>query len=143
MSEDTAKTKEHWNIRAGQPIDYPGCWMIAASNADGGGWSYFRKEDGTYWEIVTEDLFPRSGGTLRVELGNNVTDAKVLAQLREYYLEWQRTKFRVEVFDCPQRGFRNFANRKSAEEHRESLVKDGVKEVNIRIVAINSEGAAL
>jgi hypothetical protein len=116
--------------------------MVSGSNADGKSWAYFRKEDGAYWEVVQQDLFPRSGGTLRVELGNNVTDAKVLTMLREYYLEWQVARFRVEVFDCPERGFRNFADQESANQYRESLVSNGVKDAHIRIVAINGEVCA-
>ena len=135
--------QEEWDIRAGQPIDYPGCWMLSGSNSEGKSWAYFRKEDGTYWEIVKQDLFPLSGGTLKVELGNNVTDAKVLTRLRGYYMEWRQSKFRVEVFDCPERGFRNFADRESANQYRDSLVSKGVQDANVRIVAINSEGAAL
>lgn len=132
-----------WSVRAGEPSDYPGCWMVTGSNAEGESWVMLRKEDGTYWEVVEENYFPRSGGTLHVELGKSVTDAKILAQLREYYVEWQRAKFRVEVFDCPERGFRNFTDMESANQYRDSLVNNGVKDVNIRIVAINTEGAAL
>jgi len=90
-----------------------------------------------------QDYFPRSGGTLRVELGKQITNERVLAQLREYYAEWLQAKFRVEVFDCPERGFRNFPDRQSANQYRDSLIKSGVKEVNIRIVEINKDGAAL
>jgi hypothetical protein len=134
---------EQWDIRAGQPIDYPGCWMLSGSNADGESWSYFRKEDGTYWEVARENLFPRSGGILHIELGCHVTDAAILKWLREYYAEWLQSKFRVEVFDCPEQGFRNFVDRESANQYRDSLVGKGVKDANIRIVAINREGVPL
>src|ERR1700735_5440479 len=108
--------QEQWDLRAGQPSDYLGCWMLTGSNADGKSWTYIRKEDGTYWEVAKENLFPCSGRTLEVELGNPVTDAKGLTRLREYHLEWQRTKFRLEVFDCPEHGFRNFADQESANQ---------------------------
>src|ERR1700687_5057655 len=114
--------QEQWDVRAGQPTDYPGCWMLSGSKADGKSGAYFRKEDGTYWEVVEEDWFPSSGRTLQVKLGKSVTADKILTTLREYYLEWQQTKFRVEVFDCPKRGFRNFADRESANQYRDSLV---------------------
>jgi hypothetical protein len=130
--------QEQWNIKAGPPINYPGCWMVSGSNATGKSWSCFRKEDGTFWEVVREDLF-----TLKVDLGNPITDASVLVTLREYYTQWQQTRFRVEIFDCPERGFQNFADRESANQYRDSLVIRGVKDSNIRIVAVNGEGAAL
>lgn len=136
--------EERWNVRAGQPTDYPGCWIVSGSNADSGkSWSFLRKEDGTFWEILLEDYFPRSGGTLRVELGNQITNETVLAQLREYYAEWLQANFRVEVFDCPERGFRNFPDRQSAKQYQDSIIKSGVKEVNIRIVEINKDETAL
>jgi hypothetical protein len=137
MSEQTANREQPWNIKAGRLINYPGCWIVSGSNASGKSWSCFRKEDGTFWEVVREDLF-----TLKVELGNEVTDAKFLTSLREYYVEWQQAKFRVEVFDCPERGFRNFSDRESANQYRDSLVSSGVTEANIRIVAIKREGDA-
>jgi hypothetical protein len=132
----------NWSIKAGPPIDYPGCWIVSGTNMSGDSWAIFRKEDGTYWEIAREVYFPRSGGTLHVDLGNKVTDESRLGQLREYYLEWQQTRYRVEVFDCPERGFRNFADRQSAHVYRDSLVGGGVKEANIRVVAVNGDGMA-
>lgn len=134
--------QEHWTIRAGTPSDYPGCWIVSGTNASGDSWSIFRKEDGTYWEIVREDYFPRSGGTLHVDLGERVTDVTRIRQLSEFYLEWLQAKYRVEVFDCPQQGFRNFADRLSANEYRDSLLNSGVKETNIRVVEIDRNGAA-
>ena len=129
---------EGWDIEAGQPRRYPGCWMLSGRNSDGMSWAYFRKGDGTYWEVVKEDLL-----TLEVELGKHVTDPNVLKTLREHYVEWQQARFRVEIFDCVESGFRNFADRESANQYRDSLVNKGVRDANIRIVAINSEGAAL
>jgi hypothetical protein len=71
------------------PVDYPGCWVVTeTNNSNGSSWSIFRKEDGTYWEISGEHLFPPRGGTLLVDLGNEVTDAPRLTQLREVYSVW-------------------------------------------------------
>jgi len=111
--------------------------------ASGESWAFFRKQDGTYWEIVREDYFPPSGGTLHVELGNRVTDETQVRRLREYHLEWMQTNYRVEIFDCPEQGFRNFADRQSANEYRDSILNSGVKDANIRIVAINRDGVAV
>src|SRR5271156_5440205 len=109
-----------WKISAGQPSDYPGCWIIRGEGSDGEReWSYFRKEDGTYWEILLEDIFPRSGGALQVDLGNQVVDETILSRLREYYVTSTDPKFRLEVFDCAERGFRNFVDRESANQYRD------------------------
>jgi len=51
--------------------------------------SIVRKPDEPYWQIASMDLFPRSGGTLHIELGDQVTDVKSLAQCREYYAQFK------------------------------------------------------
>jgi hypothetical protein len=90
MSEENANTKNNpWTIRGGVPVDYPGCWIVTGTDmSNGSSWSIFRKEDGTYWEIMGEHLFPPTGETLLVDLGKEVTDTRRLTQLRELYSEW-------------------------------------------------------
>ena len=90
MSEENTNIEnDQWTIRGGEPLDYPGCWVVTGTNANSGGsWSILRKEDGTYWEITAEHFFPPTGGTLRVELGNQITDPDKLVKLREFYLAY-------------------------------------------------------
>jgi hypothetical protein len=47
---------------------------------------------------------------------------------------------RVEVFDCPQRGYQDFTDRESADKHRDWLVENKVDASNIRIVRIDENG---
>ncbi len=132
--------EKHLIVKGGQPVDYPGCWIISGRMEDEtDGWGVFRKPDGTYWQIAQEDFFPRTGGTLRVDLGEQIVDEKQLEECRGYYTQLQQQRYRVEVFDCPQRGFRTFVNRKSAEEHREWLIRNGVSDANIRVVTIDKD----
>jgi hypothetical protein len=47
---------------------------------------------------------------------------------------------RVEVFDCPERGYKDFPDRESAEKHRYWLIENKVSDGNTRIVRINEDG---
>jgi hypothetical protein len=135
--------EKHLIVKGGKPSDYPGCWIISGRLKDEADtWGVFRKPDGTYWYIVQEDFFPHAGGTLQVELGAQIVDVGLLERCSGYYTQLKQQRYRVEVFDCPERGSRNFVDRESAEEHKGWLIKKGVEEVNIRIVLISSDGAA-
>jgi hypothetical protein len=52
-------------------------------------------------------------------------------------------RYRVEVFDCPERGFQDLPTRETADRHRDWLIQSGVEGCNIRIVKINADGAAI
>jgi hypothetical protein len=47
---------------------------------------------------------------------------------------------RVEVFDCPERGYKDFPDRESADKYRDRLVGNKVDADNIRIVRIDENG---
>jgi hypothetical protein len=84
------ETTKRMTFRGSYPVDHPGWWMLEASAAgESETRSIIRKPDGTYRQIASIDLFPRSGGTLHIELGDQVTDAKSLAQCREYYAQFK------------------------------------------------------
>ena len=81
--EDTGAT-----FRGGELIDYPGWYKIDGSTEDGAkSWSAVRKPDGTWWWVAVTHLFPPGGGTLNLELGDQITEPKTLAQCNEQYAD--------------------------------------------------------
>jgi hypothetical protein len=77
-------------IKCGMLADYPGHWMMSVTtgDADRREWSVVRKPDGTYWHVAHIDFFPRSGGTMNVETGDPVVEAKALAYVQRCYAKW-------------------------------------------------------
>jgi hypothetical protein len=67
--------------------DLPGHYKITVTveGDDDREWSVIRKPDGTYWEYMGCDIFPRSGGILRVDIGDQIVDKKALALCEENY----------------------------------------------------------
>jgi hypothetical protein len=63
---------------------HPGHSMIIGVAEDGSDlWKAFRKPDGTFWYITaTVSFIPE---TLRVETGDQILDAEMVAQLRECF----------------------------------------------------------
>jgi hypothetical protein len=81
------KTAKREIVSGGPLNDAPDHYMITVS-LEGElerEWKFVRKPDGTYWEVAAIDLFPRSGGTLRIDLGNQIIDAKALSLCEQYY----------------------------------------------------------
>jgi len=75
-------------VKGGELQDHPGWWKIDEEvEGESEHWSYVRKPDGTYWEVAAVDLFPRSGGTMHVDLGDQITHPKLLTQCEEYYAQ--------------------------------------------------------
>jgi len=81
-------TRRNWIIAGGQLREQPGWWKIEAKieGDDERGFSCIRKADGTYWDIVGTDIFPRSGGLLEIELGGPIVDERHPAQCRDWYI---------------------------------------------------------
>lgn len=70
----------------GELVDYPGSYMIQGGSEDGSDqWGVVRKPDGSWWWVAATDIFPRSGGNMHVDLGDEVTDEKMLTQCEEQY----------------------------------------------------------
>ncbi|MGA2855229.1 MAG: hypothetical protein ABSE40_00080 [Candidatus Sulfotelmatobacter sp.] len=74
-------------ISGGPLTDAPDHYMITVrlEGDDEREWTFVRKPDGTYWEVVGTDLFPRTGGILRVDLGDQIVDPKALALCERHY----------------------------------------------------------
>lgn len=53
-------------------------------------WKIVRRPDGTFWEVTATVSFAPTGETLRVETGDQILDAKKLAQCKEYYDQFQQ-----------------------------------------------------
>lgn len=47
-------------------------------------------QDGTYWHVAATDLFPRTGGTMKVTPGDQITDPKTVALCEDYYTQLQK-----------------------------------------------------
>ena len=78
-------------LKGGELRDYPGWWKIDEGiEGESEHWSFVRKPDGTYWEVVAVDLFPRTGGTMRVDLGDQIKDPKLIAQCEEYLAQHKK-----------------------------------------------------
>jgi hypothetical protein len=74
-------------LTGGELRDHPGWKIDGRIEGESDHWSVVRKPDGTYWEVVAVDLFPRTGGTMRVDLGDQITNTKLVAQCEEYYVQ--------------------------------------------------------
>jgi DNA-binding beta-propeller fold protein YncE len=78
-------------LSGGQPIEYPGWWKIDGRvEGESRSWSVVRKPDGTWWYVAVNHIFPPGGGLLRIELGDQITDAKVIVQCEEYFAQMQQ-----------------------------------------------------
>lgn len=77
-----------WKMKAQKPVDYPDCWVFTGSTEEGlEQWRVFRKPDGTYFPVLREHLFPKSGGTLEFDLGDQIVNEEQLAMFREWYAQ--------------------------------------------------------
>ena len=79
-------------FKGGPLVDHPDWWMIEMwkENNPGDTLEFVRKEDGTYWDIASTDLFPRSGGTMKVTLSEQITDEKRLSICRDFYTQLKK-----------------------------------------------------
>jgi hypothetical protein len=77
-------------LMGGELLDYPGCWKITVTiEGESGEWSVFRKPDGTYWSVAGVHIFPPGGGTLHIDIGDQIVDEKELAQCDACYTRLQ------------------------------------------------------
>jgi hypothetical protein len=78
-------------LKCGMLVDHPGHWMMSGTRTkddDYRSWSVVRKPDGTYWQVARMNFFPRSGDTVKIEIGDQIVDAKALAYYDECYAQW-------------------------------------------------------
>lgn len=79
-------------FRGGPLVDHPGWWMVEMwkdNNPDHTS-EFVRKKDGTYWDVAATYTFPPSGGTLKVMLGEQITDAKRVSICRDLYTQLKK-----------------------------------------------------
>ena len=75
----------------GELVDYPGWYEINGGTEDGSNsWSVVRKPDGTWWWVAVHHIFPPGGGTMHIELGDQVTEQNILTQCEDNYRELLR-----------------------------------------------------
>jgi hypothetical protein len=78
-------------LSGGELQDWPGHWKITGRFEDESDtWSIVRKPDGSFWEVAGVHYFPPTGGTLRIDLCDQILDAKRLTQCEEYYDQLQK-----------------------------------------------------
>ena len=75
-------------FKGGPLIDHPGWWMIEGRReGESDWWNFVRKADGTYWHVAATDLFPRTGGIMKITPGEQITDLTALALCESYYMQ--------------------------------------------------------
>jgi hypothetical protein len=73
-------------VKGGELLGHPGYWQIIERvEGEPDSWMFVRKPDGTFWEIAGVDYFPRTGGTVRIDVGGQILDRRLLAQCEQYY----------------------------------------------------------
>jgi hypothetical protein len=85
---ETTKRLVTW---CGEVRDAPGFWKIDGRiEGESDSWSVVRKPDGTWWYVAATHIFPPGGPTVRVDLDDQITDPKIIAQCEEHLAQHQR-----------------------------------------------------
>lgn len=75
----------------GEFRDAPGLWKIDGYiEGESGHWSVVRKPDGTWWYVAATHIAPPRGPMVRVDLDEEITDPKLIAQCEEYLAQHQK-----------------------------------------------------
>jgi hypothetical protein len=91
QKEQDMETPKQFFKGGGELVDYPGWYKIDGEPEDGSdSWSVVRKPDGSWWWVAAHHIFPPGGGTLRIDLGDQITDKNILTQCEENYTELLR-----------------------------------------------------
>jgi hypothetical protein len=78
-------------LTGGELFENPGWWKIDGRvEGESDHWSVVRKPDASWWYVAAVDIFPRTGGIVRIDLGDQITDAKVTDQCEEYFSQLQQ-----------------------------------------------------
>jgi hypothetical protein len=87
MKNQTTETKaKQLNISGGELFDWPGHWKITGRvEGESDSWSVVRRPDGTFWQVAGTHYFPPTGGTVRIDLGDQIVDAQKLARCEDWY----------------------------------------------------------
>ena len=84
-------TTKRLMLTGGELIENPGYWKIDARvEGESDHWSVVRKPDGSWWYVAATHIFPPGGPLVRVDLGDQITDTKVMDQCEEYFSQMQQ-----------------------------------------------------
>lgn len=95
-------------VTGGPLAEAPDYYMITVKleGDDEREWKFVRRPDGTYWEVVRTDSFPRTGGLLRVDLGDQILDPMALRLCEQHYTNLRE----AEAATVKVMGLRKLAN---------------------------------
>jgi len=84
----TESENKRLSFRVAELKDNPDHWVITALEGDGDErGKTLRKPDGTYWEVTATHIFPPGGGLYRVDIGNQISDRKIIRLLESSYIQ--------------------------------------------------------
>jgi hypothetical protein len=78
-------------LKCGMLVDHPGHWMMSGTRTKDNDYSFvecWSEAGGTYWQVASMDFFPRSGSTVKSEIGDQIVDTKALAYCEGCYAQW-------------------------------------------------------
>lgn len=77
-------------VGGGELVDNPGHWFIKVRiDSETGEWRFLRKPDGTFWNIEAVHIFPPGGGNVRVDVGDQIRDEKVVSRCEAHFEQLQ------------------------------------------------------
>jgi hypothetical protein len=89
--EQNMDTAKRWITKGGELVEHPGWYKIDGRiEGESEYWSVVRKPDGTLWWVAASHIFPPGGGNLRLELGDQITEPKAVAQFEGDFIELLR-----------------------------------------------------
>jgi hypothetical protein len=85
MSE---RKDEERSVGVAEIKDAPGYWILTERLPEQAeGWRVLRKPDGTFWEVTGTHYFPPGGGSLELDLGQQISDRQLIRELESFYTE--------------------------------------------------------
>jgi hypothetical protein len=85
-------------LRGGELRDLPGCWKISGRYEDESDeWSVLRRPDGSFCEIAGIHYFPPSGETVRIEIGDQILDRRIIDECEGYYSQLRQKAASADV----------------------------------------------
>jgi hypothetical protein len=91
-------------VKGGEVVDHPGWYKIDGRIGDQTeSFSMIRKPDGTWWWVAVTHIFPPEGGTVRFDLGEQITEPNTITQCEEYYDELLRKLDEKKAEESPRK----------------------------------------
>jgi hypothetical protein len=74
-------------LTGGPLVDAPGHYriIVTVEGDDEHAFDVVRKPDGTFWKVARVDLFPKTGGMLRIDLGEQIVEPKALQFCEQHF----------------------------------------------------------